>query len=110
MAGSSSGSSRKLGRASRWGGQAHSASLYMSKHGSGYRAHNNRGNLYHRRPAVCANCETTVGPFVAGFLPQTHLCSTRVHGPERAKALELVVLECNKRRGALDRERYRKAA
>lgn len=110
MAGSSSGSSRKLGRASRWGGQAHSTSHYMASHGSGYRPHKDRGNLYHRRPAVCANCQTSTGPFTAGCAPKTHLCTTRVKGPERVKALELVILECNKRRGALDRERYLRTA
>jgi hypothetical protein len=106
MAGSSSSSSRKIGRASRWGGQSHSSSLYVAKHGSGYRARKDRGNLYHRRPAVCSNCQTKQGPFTAGFLPGSHLCTTTVRGSERVRALELAILECNKRRGIVDRERY----
>jgi hypothetical protein len=104
MASSQGGAgSRKHGRNCRSGGVTHSISLYRS------RAHADRsvrGNVYHRPAGTCANCESKVGPFVAGPLPRTRVCGTTVRGPERFKALEQAVLECAKRRSELDWRRY----
>jgi hypothetical protein len=106
MAGSSSGSSRKIGRASRWGGTTHSASLYLSKHGSGYHSRANRGNRYHRSAPVCANCETKIGPFRAGPLPGQRVCGVAFKDRNDTELLRVKVEECGKRRSALDWQRY----
>ena len=106
MSSSSSGSSRKIGRASRWGGQSHTISLYLSKHGTGYKARKNRGDRYHRGRGVCANCQTTVGPFVAGPLPGLRVCGVRFEDRHNADLIRVRTEECGKRRSALDWERY----
>ena len=101
MASKQGGSSRKIGRASRSGGVTHSVTLYRSRF---HKAKSTRGNRYSRPAGVCANCGTSVGPFVAGFMPGSRICATQkvmVDGAEVRTALD-----CIKRRGQLDFARY----
>jgi hypothetical protein len=101
MASKQGGSSRKIGRASRFGGVSHSITLYRSRFHKGT---STRGNLYSRPAGECANCGTTVGPFVAGPLPGTRLCVPLEVMVDGAKVR--TVTDCLKRRGQLDHERY----
>ena len=75
-------------------------------HGQGYRSRANRGNRYHRSAAVCATCETKVGPFVAGPLPGQRVCGVAFKDRHDSEAIRKSVEECGKRRSALDWQRY----
>lgn len=93
--------SRKHGRNSRSGGITHSVSLYRSR---SHRAVSTRGNHYHRPAGVCANCESKVGPFIAG--PD----GTRICDPSRwvrvGETSVPTIVVCNKRRADLDWQRF----
>ena len=87
--GQKSSGSRKHGRNSRSGGITHSVSLYRSRF---HKMKSTRGNIFSRPTGVCSNCGTKQGPFVAGPLPRLRVCED--------------VVECCKRRSALDWLRY----
>jgi hypothetical protein len=93
--------SRKVGRQYRWDYSTHSQTKYVL---SGHRRKSPRGNLYHRPAPVCANCQSTVGPFVAGPLPGLRICALEEVLVDGAKVR--TAHECIKRRAALDFVRY----
>jgi hypothetical protein len=76
-------------------------SLYRSRY---HKKLSTRGNLFSRPAGVCANCGTTVGPFVAGFLPGSRICALQKVMVDGAEVR--TTHECIKRRAALDFERY----